>query len=167
MLQVAGLSHSYWEEAIATANYIQNWRFTCTLSMQTPYELWHGTKPDLSNLCVFGCPAYAFIPKEKCNKLDAKAVKTIFIGYGDHFGHKAYRLYNPLTRQFIFSRSVTFNKLALLCGENDPDFGPASPPRDPPPTHTIWDEVVSHIMAEALNNPPSPKGNFLYDRPKI
>lgn len=93
MLQMAGLPHFYWKEAVATACYVQNCLFTGTMSHKTPYELWHGTKPDVTHLRIFGCPAYAFVPKEKRSKLDAKALKMTFVGYGDRFGVKAYRLY--------------------------------------------------------------------------
>ncbi|KAK9190434.1 hypothetical protein WN943_019039 [Citrus x changshan-huyou] len=41
-------------------------------------EVWSGKPPDLSNLKVFGCPAYAHINQ---GKLKPRAVKGYFIGY--------------------------------------------------------------------------------------
>jgi hypothetical protein len=40
----------------------------------------YGSKPTIHNLKVFGCKAFAHIPKENRKKLDAKAIKCIFIG---------------------------------------------------------------------------------------
>ncbi|MCO5594127.1 hypothetical protein L7F22_048148 [Adiantum nelumboides] len=110
MLQVAGLPNTYWEEAVATACYLQNRLNGST----TPYASWFGQSPDLSHLRIFGCPAYPFIPSPLRNKLEPRACRLIFVGYGERFGMKAYRLYNPENRRFSLSRSVYFNELALI-----------------------------------------------------
>ena len=47
----------------------------------TPYEAWHGTKPSIAHLCVFGCLVYALVPQQHYKKLDDKVVKCIFVGY--------------------------------------------------------------------------------------
>ena len=114
MLQLAGLSHKFWEEAVGTACYIQNRGFHRSLGMTTPFELWHGHKPNLDNLRIFGCIAFAFVPEVKRNKLDARATKSIFIGYGEANGYKAYKLFNPTTQRIFFSRSVVFQEDTLL-----------------------------------------------------
>lgn len=41
-----------------------------------PMEVWTGNKPSLYYLCVFGCEAYALLPKEKPSKLDNKAINV-------------------------------------------------------------------------------------------
>lgn len=41
----------------------------------TPDEAWIGHKPKVKHLCVFGCGAYAHIPKDERKKMDPKAKK--------------------------------------------------------------------------------------------
>ena len=55
----------------------------------TPYETWNGYKPSVNHLRIFGCSAYAHIPKDERSKMDPKAKKSIFLGYG--IGVKEYR----------------------------------------------------------------------------
>ncbi|MCO5580367.1 hypothetical protein L7F22_034234 [Adiantum nelumboides] len=117
MLTACGRPHSYWEEAISTACYLQNCIFTTALPNQTPYFRWFGHKPDLSHTRIFGCDAYAVSTDPHRGKLDHKAISTIFVGYGERFGYKAYRLYDPIGRRFLFSRSVIFDELQLLKGD--------------------------------------------------
>jgi hypothetical protein len=45
----------------------------------TPYELWHGKKPTLLFLRVWGCEAY--VKKLQPDKLESKSEKCIFVGY--------------------------------------------------------------------------------------
>lgn len=70
----------YWTEAVKTANYLQNRLPTKPLTM-TPFELWNGTKADMSDLKMFSSPAYVCIPKEKRSKLEAKSRRLLFSGY--------------------------------------------------------------------------------------
>ena len=114
MLHVAKLESKFLEEAIATTCYIQNRIYHHSLGFLTPFELWYGHKPHLQNLKIFGCPAFAHISDTKRKKLDPKAKKAIFVGYGDAHGYKAYRLYDPHTNTFFFSRSVLFDEDTIL-----------------------------------------------------
>jgi len=69
-----------------------------------------GYRPDIGHLKVFGCIAYVHVPDELRKKLDPKAEKCIFIGYAQD--KKAYKCYNPNTRQVVISRDVVFDELA-------------------------------------------------------
>ncbi|KAE8239254.1 hypothetical protein A4X06_0g8415, partial [Tilletia controversa] len=51
----------YWAEAASTAAYIRNRCPSSALDGKTPYELWHGTQPQLGDLRVFGCLAFAML----------------------------------------------------------------------------------------------------------
>lgn len=51
------------------------------MSNKTPQEAWSGFKPSVNHLRIFGCIAYAHIPKQKTEKLDQKSEKVIFVGY--------------------------------------------------------------------------------------
>jgi hypothetical protein len=48
----------FWGEAVVTAVYLQNWLPTKSLAGRTPYEVWHGRKPTVNHLRVFGCRAF-------------------------------------------------------------------------------------------------------------
>ena len=84
MIFNAGLSKAYWSEAVTAAAYVCN-RVITTSTGVTPYEQWYGRKPDVSNLTVFGCMAYALIPDYERRKLDSKTQRLIFVGYGSFF----------------------------------------------------------------------------------
>ena len=109
MLADSRLPHRFWAEALSTAVYLINRSPTKSLSDETPFEAWHGKKPNVKHLRVFGCSAYIHIPKDERNKLDPKAKKCIFLGYGAT--RKGYRLYNQKSSKIIHSRDVVFNEL--------------------------------------------------------
>ncbi|KAJ8882499.1 hypothetical protein PR048_014310 [Dryococelus australis] len=53
----SGLGKELWGEALCTATYLLNRSPSATVDT-TPAELWHGKKPDLSNLKLFGSLAH-------------------------------------------------------------------------------------------------------------
>ena len=108
MLADSKLPHSFWAEALSTYAYLRNRSPTKLLSGITPYEAWYGTKPNLSSLRVFGCSAYAHVPKVERRKLDLKARKCIMLGYGAI--QKGYRLYDLERMKVIHNRDVIFNE---------------------------------------------------------
>lgn len=74
----AGLPTTYWSLAAEAACYTNNRLPTAALKGRSPYEAWHGTKPNLDHLRVFGCPVFVRV---ESGKLHAKAVKGTFVGY--------------------------------------------------------------------------------------
>jgi hypothetical protein len=46
----------------------------------TPDEAWLRYKPSVAHMRIFGCIAYAQVPKEKRKKLDDKSIKCILLG---------------------------------------------------------------------------------------
>ena len=114
MIQVAGLPLRFWQEAVATACYLQNRSPHKILGLQTPYSLWFKHKPNLGHLRVFGSIAYSHVPADKRKKLDPHTRKCIFTGYGESSGVKAYKLFDPHTRKFFYSRSVIFDEISVL-----------------------------------------------------
>ena len=92
-----------------TANYLCN-RSPCQ-SLRghiTPYEAWHGKKPDIAHLRTFGCIVYARIPDRKRTKLDDKVERVRFLGYSK--GGKGYRLLEEVGNQVKHRRDVTFDE---------------------------------------------------------
>ncbi|MCO5609147.1 hypothetical protein L7F22_063369 [Adiantum nelumboides] len=170
MLLTAGLSKPYWEEAVATAGYLQN-RIPHTIDPQfTPYYHWFGKIPTLEHLRVFGCSAYPVQVVSLRHKLYATATKMVFVGYGDRLGVKVYRLYDPHHKKFHFARSVYFDESSLI----SPQQGITSPPQLTHPANPFnsadlasstsvprieWEEedVLRYIPVEptaASSNPP-------------
>ena len=86
------LPHGFLVEALSTAVYLQNRCPTRVVDGLTPFIAWMKKKPSVSHLHVFGCKAYMHVPKDESGKLDSKAKKSIFVGYGENT--KGYRLYN-------------------------------------------------------------------------
>ena len=108
MLSDSGLPKRFWAEALSTAVYLHNRSPTTSLKDKTPYEAWFGHKPDVNHLRVFGCDTYAHVPKDERRKIDSKAKKVIFLGYGD--GIKGYRLYDTEKQRVFYSRDVIFTE---------------------------------------------------------
>ena len=110
MMSGASVPKHYWAEAVSAAVYIRNLTPTRAIPEGTPHEAWFGVgkRPDLAHLRVWGCVAYAQVPKESRRKLDPNARKCIFIGYA--LTCKQYRLYDPVSKRLIVSRDVVFNE---------------------------------------------------------
>ncbi|KAH9654970.1 hypothetical protein KPL70_022170 [Citrus sinensis] len=111
MLFSANLSKHFWAEAVTTAAYLINRSPSSALNFRTPQEVWSGKPPDLSNLRIFGSPAYAHINQ---GKLEPRAIKGIFIGYPE--GVKGYRIWciDGKPSRIIVSRDVVFDEGSML-----------------------------------------------------
>ena len=103
------LPHRFWAEALSTAAYLINRSPMRTLDGKTPFQAKYGKKPNVNHLRVIGCSAYMHAPKDERKKLDPKAKKCTFLGYGT--SRKVYHLYDWKTSCFIHSRDVIFNEL--------------------------------------------------------
>lgn len=117
----ANLPNTFWGEAVATANYIQN-RVLTRSTDRTPYELWEGVKPNVKHLQSFGSKCFVHTPKEERKKLDETASEMIFIGYDCH--SKAYRCYDAEKKKVVVSRDVRFtvNSDGMSCKTTGSDI---------------------------------------------
>ncbi len=111
MLNDSGLPHRFWAEALSTAVYVRNRSPTKVLQSMTPCEAWHGIKPNVKTLRIFGCRAYAHVPKVERRKLEPKARKCVLLGYGEQ--KKGYRLFDISSAKVIHSRDVVFNESSM------------------------------------------------------
>ena len=75
---------------------------------RTPYQLWTGTKPNVSLLRVWGCTAYVHIQKDKREGLGSHMEKCVFIGYPQRY--KGWKFYNPTTKKTIISERADFDE---------------------------------------------------------
>lgn len=65
-------------EAVSTAYYFINRSPSAIIRFNTLEELWSGQPTSYKHLRIFGCPTYVHVRQ---GKLDAKAVKVVFVGY--------------------------------------------------------------------------------------
>jgi hypothetical protein len=107
LLRQRGMPAVFWGEAVVTAVYILNLSPTKALNGRTPYESWHGRKPTVSHLRVFGCLTF---DKEigHIGKLDDRSTPGVFIGYAE--GLKAYCILDPGTQRVRTTRDVVFDE---------------------------------------------------------
>ncbi|KAI3435604.1 hypothetical protein D9Q98_001667 [Chlorella vulgaris] len=106
MLAESGLPKSMWAEAVVTASYIRN-RSPVKGRELTPWELFYGSKPDVSHLRTFGARAYALTPKQLRNKLESVSQPGRFIGYPS--GTKGYKILLD-SADTVISRDVIFSE---------------------------------------------------------
>ena len=88
--------------------------------------MYHGRKPDISHLRVFGARAFAHVPLEMQTKLGVKSRECLFMGYPP--GQKGYCVCDLETGTFFTSTAVIFD-------ENSPyaplhDTSPIATPLD-------------------------------------
>ncbi len=127
MLIDSGLSPKWWAEALITATYLINRLPTRPLGMKSPYQLYNGRRPNISQMRVFGTECEALV-LPKPGKLSPKTRSCIFLGFTDL--KKGYRLWDKERQKIIFSRDVTF-----IEGEDraiDLEIEPFDENHDPP-----------------------------------
>ena len=98
---------SLWSELLETAAYLRNRSPTKHLENRTPFEALYSEKPDLSNLRIIGCQAWALIPREKRTKFDLRLSDCRLLGYA---ASTQYILYEVDFGRVIFSRDVIFDE---------------------------------------------------------
>ena len=96
-----------WGEAVACVVYVLNRTLNSTFQI-TLYQIWYGTKSNISDLRIFGSTAFIHIPKVERQKLDLKSLKCFFVGYS--LTQKAYRFWDPVSRKIKISRDVIFDE---------------------------------------------------------
>ncbi|VFQ89696.1 unnamed protein product [Cuscuta campestris] len=77
----------------------------------TPYELWRGTKPNLSYLRIWGCDVYVRRLMTS-GKLDSKSDRCKFVGYPKET--KGYEFYHPTDNKIFVARNGTFLEKEFL-----------------------------------------------------
>lgn len=84
----------------------------------------------MSTFRAFGSPTWALIPNEKHQAMEKKSQPLIFVGYCEDM--KAYRLFDPISKEVFLRRAVCF----------DEGFNPTSSPS--PPSNCHVDDGVDH-----------------------
>src|SRR3954465_5625936 len=112
MMSHIDLPVSFWGYALETVAYILN-RARSKSGNTTPFEEWHGTKPKLSYLKIWGCEAY--VRKLQPDKLESKAEKCIFVGYPKET--IGYTFYNQPEGKTFVAKSGHFLEKEFLSKE--------------------------------------------------
>lgn len=112
MLADSKLPASLWGEAVTTACLLRNFSPMAGKD-KTPWELFYGSRPDLSTLRAFGSKAFVHIPKEKRHKLAPRSETGILVGFP--IGVKGYRIYMGNNRVTV-SRDVIFDERPAVVG---------------------------------------------------
>jgi transposase InsO family protein len=108
LLKAKGMPGTFWGEAVTTAVYLLNRAPTQSVTGMTPYEAWHGARPDVSHLRVFGCVAHVRDVRPHLKKLEDRSRPMVFIGYEP--GSKAWRFYDPVGKRVHVARDVVFDE---------------------------------------------------------
>jgi hypothetical protein len=95
LLKQWGMLAEFWGVAVVTAVYLQNWLPTKSLASRMPYVAWHGWKPVVSHLCVFGYRTFVKQLRHVDN-LAKRSRAGVFISCAE--GAKAYHIPDPVAR---------------------------------------------------------------------
>ena len=96
-----------WEEATAHAAYLRNRTYTSAVKGSTPYQKWHGKRPNVAHLREFGAPVWVLLQGQKVpRKMLPKSQRRSLVGFND--GSKSVIYYNPETRKVLTSRNYRF-----------------------------------------------------------
>ena len=118
LLAQAKMPLRYWQEAFSYATYIINILTSPTLENKTSFELLHLTKPDYSQIKVFGCECFPYLRPYNKHKFDFHTSKCILLGISNN--HKGYICMHHSERIYI-SASVKFNEHSFPF-QNDSNF---------------------------------------------
>jgi hypothetical protein len=141
MLHHSELTNGFWAEALLTAVHIINMLPSRPLGSKITQELWTGRKPDYGKLRIFGCEAYALLPRDERRELESRSQKCVFLGYGPD-GSFGYCLWDPETHQVVRSSDMVFNESAMHKAADRPielrrvTFADVPTPLDRPEQHT-------------------------------
>lgn len=108
MLKVKKMPNMLWGETVGTAVFILNRFYTHSVDGKTSYEVWHGRKPDMHYLRVFGCIAHVKVTCLGLKKLDDYNEKMVFIDYKPR--SKAYRVYDLVAKRMYTTCDMVFDK---------------------------------------------------------
>ncbi|KAG9094791.1 hypothetical protein FRC06_010482 [Ceratobasidium sp. 370] len=114
MIFQSGLPKSLGQEAVAYACFISN--RVPTLSHKgyiSPYEAFHGKRPDLTQLQTFGTPCHVLDQSGNRGKLDPKTKPGTFVGIAENQGY-SFGYILPGGKQVLHSRNVAFPKHAKI-----------------------------------------------------
>jgi hypothetical protein len=101
-----------WGEAVNSAVYLINRTPSSVHNFRRPLDVLsdHCVLPPIVHLPphVFGCVIYVHLHPHQRTKLEKRAIKCVFVGYGST--QKGYRAYHPPSKKIYISMDVTFHE---------------------------------------------------------
>jgi hypothetical protein len=94
MIIAKDLPKMLWAEAINYTTWLKNCLPSRAIPGHTPYELVHGTKPNLSQVHEFGMPVFVHVLEG--GKLEPQVEEAVFVGIDGE--SKGYQVYWPMKK---------------------------------------------------------------------
>jgi len=104
MLNDAKLSFQFWEDAIATANYIHNRLLYKRTNNKIPFKILTKQNVNYNNIKVFGCKVFYFITKTFRSNLQNNGSPGIFFGYSENL--TVHKILDITNNKIIISHNV-------------------------------------------------------------
>ncbi|KAG6495208.1 hypothetical protein ZIOFF_043001 [Zingiber officinale] len=117
-LHAKKLPKELWAEGMNCAAHVINRMPLSSTNNKAPYELLYGVKPNVKQFRVFGSLCYVHMQDSQRSKLDAKAVKCVFVGYNER--RKGWRCLDPTTNKCVVSRNGIFDEISSYHFEEPP-----------------------------------------------
>jgi hypothetical protein len=118
LLTAARLPKPYWGFALKHAALVRSMVPSSALTgggSKVPFQRLFGTEPDLSQLRVFGCPAFVHVERDARKKWDPKARQGVYVGRS--LESKTHLVFFPETHTLVQSMHVDFDETAPVAGE--------------------------------------------------
>jgi hypothetical protein len=147
LLYGSGLPATFWSVALLHAVWLHNRRVHRSI-LKTPFEAWHGIKPDLSRLRVFGSRVCVKRTGKRRSKLDRHDFTGIFLGYTAT--DENIRYVDVDTRIVKTSHHAIFDKAWYL------------QPRRPPFAQMLYDVGLEFVPEQLEPPPPGPPPIAVY-----
>lgn len=125
LLKTENMLKRFWGEAVVMNIYLLNQAPTRSVHNKTPYKAWHGKRPNVHHLCMFGCLTYVKNVKLNAKKLDDHNTHMVFIGY--ETSSKVYMMYELAGRKLHVPQDVVFDEGKQWDWSSAPDEVPPVP----------------------------------------
>ncbi|CAD7090770.1 unnamed protein product [Hermetia illucens] len=110
MIISACMDKIFWGDAVLTATYLIDITPTRALKQtKTPYEMWHGKKPQIKYLKIFGSTVFVH-NKNSRTKFDDKSWKGILVGYESN----GYKVWDVEREKYAIVRDVIVDELDFI-----------------------------------------------------
>jgi hypothetical protein len=143
MLVAKDMPKFLWTEAVSYASWLRNRLPSRATPGHTPYDLVHGSRPDLSQAHEFGGRVY--VHQQDAGKLEARAEEAVFVGVDEQ--SKGYRVYWPGKRRVSVERNVSFVPTTVTVASDVPVEGEMVTPTKVPASNT------QHVLPPPPNIP--------------
>ena len=162
MLEDAEMLRGFWPEAHEYANYVRNRSPTKSLTRTTPNEVFHGQKPNVATLRIFGSRYHVRIPPKLRRKLDSHSIDGILCGFEQ--ASKAYKVWIPSKHKFVTSQDVIVYEKTYNQSDDDSAPLPTAPSKGvtkptPPATRTEGVTMDKSNPTSSDNINPTPIAN--------